>query len=68
MDYWRQAQRTGEIGVRIALGAERGRVLRMIVSEALGLLAFGLAGLFPALWAASVDPIQALRRVVGQLK
>ena len=97
------AQRTGEIGVRMALGAERGRVLRMILSEALGLLAAGLvlgamalaigvrfmesllygvsafdptrvaaitgvlaltavvAGLLPALRAASVDPIQALR-------
>ena len=96
-------QRTGEIGIRMALGAERGRVLRMILSEALGLLAAGLvlgaivltvtarfvegmlygvsafdpirlaaitavlalvaivAGLFPALRAASVDPIQALR-------
>jgi hypothetical protein len=97
------AQRTGEIGVRMALGAERGRVLRMILSEALGLLAAGLvlgaivltvttrfvegmlygvsafdpirlaaitailtlsaiaAGLLPALRAASIDPIQALR-------
>ena len=36
------AQRTSEIGVRMALGAERSRVLRMILSEALGLLAAGL--------------------------
>jgi ABC-type antimicrobial peptide transport system permease subunit len=97
------AQRTGEIGVRMALGAERDRVLRMILSEALGLFAAGLvlgaiglvigtrfvegmlygvtafdptrlaaitavlafvaivAGLLPALRAASIDPIQALR-------
>src|SRR5262249_42107761 len=97
------AQRTGEIGIRMALGAKRSRVLRMMLSEALGLLAAGpvlravgltvpvrfvegmlygvsafdpvrlaaitavltlvaiVAGLFPALRAASIDPIQALR-------
>jgi hypothetical protein len=96
-------QRTGEIGVRIALGAQRGRVLRMILSEAMGLLGVGVllggialvfairfiqnmlfgvsafdpitigvtlavlilvtlfAAAFPALRAASVDPIEALR-------
>ena len=97
------AQRTGEIGVRIALGAERGTVLRMILREALGLLGLGVvlgaaglvfavrfvqsmlfglsafdpatllgtaavltlvtlfAGLVPAIHAASVDPMRALR-------
>ena len=97
------AQRTGEIGVRIALGAERGTVLRMILKEALRLLGAGVAlgglgliiavrfvenmlfglsafdpasllgtaavltlvtlfaGLAPAMHAASVDPMRALR-------
>jgi predicted permease len=97
------AQRTGEIGVRMALGAKRGRVLRMILADAMGLLAAGLvlgaivlaiavtfagkmlygvsaldplrlaaitavlaiiatiSGLLPAIRAATVDPVQALR-------
>jgi putative ABC transport system permease protein len=97
------AQRTGEIGVRMAVGAQRSRVVGMILAEALRLLAAGLvlgallitlmagfvernvygvstfeplrlaaiiavlavvtiaASLLPALRAASVDPIQALR-------
>ncbi len=35
-------QRKSEIGVRMALGATRGTVLRMILMEALGLLAWGI--------------------------
>ncbi len=37
------AQRTREIGVRIALGAQSGDVLKMVLSHALGLTAIGLA-------------------------
>jgi predicted permease len=44
------SQRTAEIGIRAALGASRGTILRMIVSEALRLAAIGFvlggAGLF----------------------
>jgi ABC-type antimicrobial peptide transport system permease subunit len=47
------ARRRNEIGVRIALGADRGRVIRMILREAGLLLAVGLvAGLLLAWWAA----------------
>src|SRR5206468_367998 len=44
------ARRRNEIGVRMALGADRGNVVRMVMSEACLLLAAGLAiGLLAAL-------------------
>jgi putative ABC transport system permease protein len=46
------ARRRNEIGVRIALGADRTRVLRLVLREAILLLAVGLtAGVILALWA-----------------
>ncbi len=42
------ARRRNEIGVRIALGADRGQVVRMVMGEAGGLLAAGLAIGVPA--------------------
>jgi putative ABC transport system permease protein len=49
------AQRTREIGIRMALGAQRGQMLQMILRQSLTLVAVGLAlGLFAALGATRV--------------
>src|SRR5690606_6075935 len=47
------AQRTNEIGVRMALGATRGRVLAMVVRRASGLMAAGLLAGGIAAWTLS---------------
>jgi ABC-type antimicrobial peptide transport system permease subunit len=44
-------RRTREIGIRMALGAQRGSVIRMVMRHSLGLIAAGLAiGLPLSLW------------------
>jgi macrolide transport system ATP-binding/permease protein len=44
------ARRTGEIGIRMALGARRGRVVWMVLHEVLWLAAAGLTMSIPAVW------------------
>ena len=47
------ARRTAEIGVRMALGAERGRILLMILSEVSLLVIAGIGIGFPLAWMAA---------------
>ncbi len=47
------ARRTNEIGVRMALGAQRGNILWMVLRDTLALLAAGLAVGIPAAFGAS---------------
>jgi predicted permease len=46
-------RRTGEIGIRMALGAERGQIVRMIMRETLLLVACGILIGLPVAWLAS---------------
>jgi ABC-type antimicrobial peptide transport system permease subunit len=46
-------RRTNEIGIRMALGAERGHIVWMVLRESLLLVAFGLVVGIPAAWAAA---------------
>jgi macrolide transport system ATP-binding/permease protein len=50
---YRMARRTGEIGIRMALGARGSSVVWMVLREVLGLTAAGLAISIPAVFAAS---------------
>ena len=45
------AQRTRDIGVRMALGASARDILGMVLGEAVRLLALGIAAGVPAMWA-----------------
>jgi ABC-type antimicrobial peptide transport system permease subunit len=64
------ARRRNEIGIRIALGAEPRRVIRMILAETSFVLIAGLvigvvamaAAYLPARRAARLDPMLALRQ------
>jgi predicted permease len=47
------ARRTGEIGIRMALGAQQWRLFRMVFIESLSLLALGLAAGVPLVLAAT---------------
>lgn len=58
---WSVSQRRHEIGVRLALGANRGHVLRLVLRQGLGLILAGLAlGLVTALAVLSTGLVDGL--------
>jgi putative ABC transport system permease protein len=58
---WSVSQRRHEIGVRLALGASRGHVLRLVLRQGLGLILAGLAlGLVTALGVLSTGLVDGL--------
>jgi ABC-type antimicrobial peptide transport system permease subunit len=44
------AQRTNEIGIRMALGAERARILKMVLRETVIVVGAGLLAGVPLVW------------------
>ncbi|HJT69810.1 MAG TPA: FtsX-like permease family protein, partial [Terriglobales bacterium] len=58
------AGRTREIGVRMALGAQRGNVMQMVLREGMVLVAIGLAAGIPLALACS----RALRSLLFELR
>jgi ABC-type antimicrobial peptide transport system permease subunit len=57
------AQRTGEIGIRMALGANGGQLVRQIVGQGLGVALIGIALGVPAAFGASRLLARALEGV-----
>jgi predicted permease len=47
------AQRTGEIGIRMALGADRSTILKVVLRETLAVVLAGIAAGIPLAWAAT---------------
>lgn len=55
------AQRTREIGIRMAIGATPGVIRNMVLRQASGWLVLGIGVGVPAARAARVEPVRALR-------